>query len=53
VADLGSFQFTVATFDAGAAGAMFAYVDARWLVFPEPAIRSAGFYTPRSWFRTG
>lgn len=49
---MGSFQFTVDTFDAGAAANMFAFVDVRWLVYPETAIRSAGFYAPQQWYRT-
>ncbi len=50
---LGSALFTVKTFDATALSNMSLHVDARWLAFPRPVLKSAGFYQPRLWFKPG
>jgi len=49
---VGALNLTIATFDATAAGDMALHVDARWLGFPRPVVRNAGFYTPRLFFKT-
>jgi hypothetical protein len=47
---LGGFQLQVKTWDATAAASCSLRIDARWLGFPQPVTRSAGFYTPRLYF---
>jgi hypothetical protein len=47
---VGGFQLTIGTWDATAAAGTALHVDARWLGFPRPAIRSGGFYAPRMFF---
>lgn len=49
---IGGLQFTVDTYDATTRSSMALNVDARWLAFPEGAVRNAGFYVPRLYFRT-
>jgi|SaaInl4_135m_RNA_FD_contig_21_297283_length_1318_multi_8_in_0_out_0_3 hypothetical protein len=48
---LGGFMLTVKTWDATAAAQASIRIDARWLAFPRPITRSAGFYTPRLFFK--
>lgn len=48
---LGALMLVIKTFDATAAGNTFLHVDARWLAFPRPAVKSSGFYLPRLWFK--
>lgn len=52
ISSLGGFQFTVDTFDAADKAAIKISVDARWLVFPRSAVRNAGFYQQRMFFKT-
>jgi hypothetical protein len=47
---VGGIQLTIDTWDATAAALVDLHVDARWLGFPRPVERSAGFYTPRMYF---
>jgi hypothetical protein len=44
-------MLTVKTWDATAAAQASIRIDARWLAFPRPITRSAGFYTPRLFFK--
>lgn len=47
---LGGIQITIGTWNATAAANSKLHVDARWVGFPEPVTRSAGYYTPRLFF---
>jgi len=51
ISAIGGFQFTVDTFDAADKAAIKLSVDARWLAFPRSAVRNAGFYTQRMFFK--
>ncbi len=46
------FSIQIDTYDATAAANTYARLDVRVLGFPRPAVRSAGFYTPRLNFKT-
>ncbi len=48
---LGALMLQVQTFNAVAAANTTLHIDARWLAFPRTALKSAGFYVPRQYFR--
>lgn len=48
---LGAIMLRIQTFDATAILNTTLHVDGRWLAFPRTALRSAGFYVPRLYFR--
>ncbi len=52
ISAIGGLQFVVSTFDAADLAAMTLSIDARWLVFPRTAVRNAGFYSQRMFFKT-
>ncbi len=52
ISAIGGFQFTISTFAAADLAAMNMSIDARWLTFPRSAVRNAGFYAQRMFFKT-
>ncbi len=52
ISAIGGLQFIVSTFDAADLAAMSLSIDARWLAFPRAAVRNAGFYMQRMFFKT-
>ncbi len=52
ISAIGGLQFVVSTFDAPDLAAMSLSIDARWLAFPRSAVRNAGFYAQRMFFKT-
>ncbi len=51
ISAIGGLQFTVSTFDATDKAAMNLSIDARWLTFPRSAVRNAGWYSQRMFFK--
>ncbi len=51
ISAIGGFQFRVATFVTAERDGQSMSIDARWLAFPRAVVRSAGFYTPRMYFK--
>ncbi len=51
ISAIGGLSFVVGTFQAAEKADINLSVDARWLAFPRSAVRNAGFYMPRLFYK--